>query len=77
MERVDLPSSPTAAPSGTAPATKPAALASATGVLTPTIARRYDPYWTTMPYARVPVPTMAAGAETAIALFKLLQPSLQ
>jgi multiple sugar transport system substrate-binding protein len=33
----------------------------------------YDPYWTTMPFARAPVPTMAAGAEIGIALFKLLQ----
>ncbi|HLH74840.1 MAG TPA: sugar ABC transporter substrate-binding protein [Chloroflexota bacterium] len=33
----------------------------------------YEPYWTTMPYARAPIPTMPAGAEINIALFKFLQ----
>jgi ABC-type glycerol-3-phosphate transport system substrate-binding protein len=33
----------------------------------------YNPYWETMPYARAPVPTMAAGAEISSTLYKLLQ----
>jgi ABC-type glycerol-3-phosphate transport system substrate-binding protein len=33
----------------------------------------YDPNWATLPYARAPVPTMAAGAEIGTALYKLLQ----
>jgi ABC-type glycerol-3-phosphate transport system substrate-binding protein len=36
----------------------------------------YKPYWETMPYARAPVPTMAAGAEIATSLYKLLQSML-
>jgi multiple sugar transport system substrate-binding protein len=33
----------------------------------------YNPYWETMPYARAPIPTMAAGAEISTTLYKLLQ----
>ncbi|MBV9175362.1 MAG: sugar ABC transporter substrate-binding protein [Chloroflexi bacterium] len=36
----------------------------------------YKPYWDTMPYARAPVPTMAAGAEISTALYTLLQSML-
>ena len=36
----------------------------------------YDPYWQTMPFARAPVPTIAAGAEIGTALYKLLQSML-
>jgi len=36
----------------------------------------YKPYWDTMPYARAPVPTMAAGAEVSTALYTLLQSML-
>jgi len=33
----------------------------------------YDPYWQTMPFARAPIPTMAAGTEIGTSLYKLLQ----
>jgi multiple sugar transport system substrate-binding protein len=36
----------------------------------------YKPYWETMPYARAPVPTMAAGAEISSALYSVLQSML-
>jgi multiple sugar transport system substrate-binding protein len=36
----------------------------------------YKPYWDTMPYARAPVPTMAAGAEISSTLYSLLQSML-
>ncbi len=36
----------------------------------------YKPFWDTMPYARAPVPTMAAGAEISTSLYKLLQSML-
>lgn len=36
----------------------------------------YKPYWDTMPFARAPVPTMAAGAEISTALYNVLQSML-
>ena len=36
----------------------------------------YKPYWDTMPFARAPVPTMAAGAEISTSLYTLLQSML-
>jgi ABC-type glycerol-3-phosphate transport system substrate-binding protein len=36
----------------------------------------YKPYWDTMPFARAPVPTMAAGAEISTSLYKVLQSML-
>ncbi len=36
----------------------------------------YKPYWDTMPFAKAPVPTMAAGTEISTSLYKLLQSML-
>ncbi|MGI9146565.1 MAG: ABC transporter substrate-binding protein [Chloroflexota bacterium] len=36
----------------------------------------YKPFWDTMPFARKPVPTMAAGAEISTSLYKVLQSML-